>query len=355
MEYKSEVSPHLQQPKVGVLLLNLGTPDAPTTSALRRYLAEFLWDPRIVEMSRPLWWLILHGIILRTRPAKSAHAYQTVWTEQGSPLLVTSLQQVEMLQERLQQELNPHFVVELGMRYGNPSIASALAKLKKANVQRLVVLPLYPQYSATTTASSFDAIYKELQSWRWIPELRFINGYADHPAYISALIENIEQGWQQNGRSDLLIFSFHGTPQRYFDSGDPYYCFCQKSARLVAEKLGLKPDQYRVTFQSRFGKEPWLQPYTDATLASLPADGIKSVSVICPGFSVDCLETIEEIEVENRDIFLGAGGEKFHYIPALNAQASHIEMMKQLVEQHCQGWQLPDTDVLQGVPEIERR
>ena len=351
MKYKSETSPHLRQPKVGVLLLNLGTPDAPTTSALRRYLGEFLWDPRIVEMSRPLWWLILHGIILRIRPAKSAHAYQTVWTEQGSPLLVTSQQQADLLQQRLQNEVNPHFIVELGMRYGNPSIASALDKLKKANVQRLVVLPLYPQYSATTTASSFDAIYQELQRWRWIPELRFINGYADHTAYISALVQSVEQAWQEGGRSELLIFSFHGTPQRYFEAGDPYYCFCQKSARLVAEKLGLSKEQYRVTFQSRFGKEPWLQPYTDATLASLPASGVKSVSVICPGFSVDCLETIEEIEVENRDVFLAAGGESFQYIPALNASESHIEMMKQLVEQHCLGWPLPDDGVLEKAPE----
>jgi len=354
MKYKSEASPHRQQPKVGVLLVNLGTPDAPTPTALRRYLAEFLWDPRIVEMSRPLWWLILHGIILRTRPAKSAHAYQTVWTEQGSPLLVTSRQQAEALQQRLQQEINPHFVVELGMRYGNPSIASALDRLKKANVQRLVILPLYPQYSATTTASSFDMIYQELQRWRWIPELRFINGYADHAAYVSALAESVEHSWQQHGRNELLMFSFHGTPQRYFDAGDPYYCFCQKTARLVAEKLGLTKEQYRLTFQSRFGKEPWLQPYTDATLASLPADGVKSVSVICPGFSVDCLETIEEIEVENREVFLAAGGDSFHYIPALNAQPSHIEMMKQLVEQHTQGWALPDTGVLSAVPEMKR-
>ena len=351
MKYNREASPHLRQPKVGVLLLNLGTPDAPTPSALRRYLGEFLWDPRIVEMSRPVWWLILHGIILRTRPAKSAHAYQTVWTEQGSPLLVTSQQQVTALQQRLQDEVNPHFVVELGMRYGNPSIASALDKLKKANVQRLVVLPLYPQYSATTTASSFDAIYQELQRWRWIPEIRFINGYADHPAYISALAQSVEQTWQTQGRSELLIFSFHGTPQRYFESGDPYYCFCQKSARLVAEKLGLSQEHYRVTFQSRFGKEPWLQPYTDATLESLPATGVKSVSVVCPGFSVDCLETIEEIEVENRDIFLSAGGESFQYIPALNASDAHIEMMKQLVEQHCSGWPLPDDGVLEKSPE----
>ena len=351
MKYNREASPPLSQTKVAVLLLNLGTPDAPTPSALRRYLGEFLWDPRIVEMSRPVWWLILHGIILRTRPAKSAHAYQTVWTEQGSPLLVTSQQQVTALQQRLQDEVNPHFVVELGMRYGNPSIASALDKLKKANVQRLVVLPLYPQYSATTTASSFDAIYQELQRWRWIPEIRFINGYADHPAYISALAQSVEQTWQTQGRSELLIFSFHGTPQRYFESGDPYYCFCQKSARLVAEKLGLSQEHYRVTFQSRFGKEPWLQPYTDATLESLPATGVKSVSVVCPGFSVDCLETIEEIEVENRDIFLSAGGESFQYIPALNASDAHIEMMKQLVEQHCSGWPLPDDGVLEKSPE----
>ncbi len=346
MHYKKEASPHLRQPKVGVLLLNLGTPDAPTPSALRRYLAEFLWDPRIVEMSRPLWWMILHGIILRTRPKKSAHAYQSVWTEKGSPLLLTSQQQVSELQTVLREQINPHFVVELGMRYGNPSIVSALDKLKQANAQRIVVLPLYPQYSATTTASCFDVIYQELQRWRWIPELRFINGYVDHPAYIGALAQSIQQSQKQNGESDLLVFSFHGMPQRYFEAGDPYYCYCLKTARLVAEKLGLEKSQYRVTFQSRFGKEPWLQPYTDETMAALPGEGIKRVSVICPGFSVDCLETIEEIEVENRDIFMDAGGEAFHYIPALNASPAHISMMSEIVQQHCQGWPLPQDGVL---------
>ncbi len=350
MKYKSEVSPHQCQPKVGVLLMNLGTPDAPTTSAVRRYLAEFLWDPRIVEMPRPLWWLILHGVILRIRPAKSAHAYQTVWSEQGSPLLVTSNLQAAALESRLQKELNTHFVVELGMRYGNPSITSALARLKKANVQQLIVLPLYPQYSATTTASCFDAIYQELQQWRWIPELRFINGYADHTAYITALVNSIKIGWQDKGMSDVLLISFHGTPQRYFDVGDPYYCFCQKTARLVVEQLDLGEEQYRVTFQSRFGKEPWLQPYTDVTLAGLAKDGVEKVSVICPGFSVDCLETIEEIEIENRDVFLNAGGKQFQYIPALNADEMHIDLMYQLVQQHTQGWSLPEDGALHPVP-----
>ncbi len=346
MKYKSEISPHNRQARVGVLLLNLGTPDAPTPSALRRYLAEFLWDPRVVEMSRPLWWLILHGIILRTRPKRSAKAYQTIWTEQGAPLLVTSQQQVDGLQTRLQQEVSPHFVVELGMRYGNPSIVSALARLKEANVQRLVVLPLYPQYSAATTASCFDVIYQELQRWRWIPELRFINGYADHPAYISALADSVESTWRAESRSDLLIFSFHGTPKRYFEAGDPYYCFCQKTARLVAERLGLEEGAYKVTFQSRFGKEPWLQPYTDEVLAALPSQGVKSVAVICPGFSVDCLETIEEIDVENREIFLTAGGDSFQYIPALNASFNHIDMMFQLLLQHTAGWPLSEQDKL---------
>ena len=353
MKYKKEASPHQRQPKVGVLLLNLGTPDAPTPAALRRYLGEFLWDPRIVEMSRPLWWLALHGIILRIRPKKSAHSYQTVWTEQGSPLLHISRMQTEALQTQLQSDVNPHFVVELGMRYGNPSIASALERLKSANVQRLLVLPLYPQYSATTTASCYDVIYQELQSWRQIPELRFINEYAGYPAYISALADSIKSAWEEKGRGDLLMFSFHGTPQRYFEAGDPYYCYCQKTARLVAEELNLSKDEYRVTFQSRFGREPWLQPYMDKTLATLPDQGIKNILVICPGFSADCLETLEEIEVENRDIFLEAGGESFHYIPALNASSPHIDMMSQLVEQHIQGWELPEDGVLAPPPDCQ--
>ncbi len=347
MKYKSEKLSGGHQARVGVLLLNLGSPDAPTPSALRRYLAEFLWDPRVVEMSRPLWWLILHGIILRTRPKKSAQAYQSVWSEQGAPLLVTSQQQAQALQARLQGEVSPHFVVELGMRYGNPSIVSALDKLKEANVQHLVVLPLYPQYSAATTASCFDVIYRELQQWRWIPELRFINGYDDHPAYISALAKSVESAWSQTEEKDeLLLFSFHGTPTRYCEAGDPYYNFCQKTARLVAEQLGLEKESYLITFQSRFGKEPWLQPYTDETLAALPSKGIKRVAVICPGFSVDCLETIEEIDVENREIFLAAGGELFRYISALNASPDHIEMMFQLLLQHTHGWPLSKDSLL---------
>lgn len=353
MKYKKEVSPHERQPKVGVLLLNLGTPDAPTTAALRRYLGEFLWDPRIVELPRPLWWLVLHGFILRVRPRNSAHSYQTIWTEDGSPLLHISRQQAEALESQLQSEVNSHFVVELGMRYGNPSIKSALERLKAANVQRLLVLPLYPQYSATTTASCYDVIYQELQQWRQIPELRFINEYADHPSYISAVADSIKVAWQEEGRGDLLIFSFHGTPQRYFEAGDPYYCYCQKSARLIAEQLGLNKDEYRVTFQSRFGKEAWLQPYTDKTLETLPDKGIKRVSVVCPGFSVDCLETIEEIEIENRDVFLAAGGESFQYISALNATPPHIDMMRTLVEQHTQGWALPEDGVLAPAPDCQ--
>ncbi|MEW5755080.1 MAG: ferrochelatase [Pseudomonadota bacterium] len=336
--FKGETYTHDDAQKVGVLLMNLGTPDAPTPAALRKYLAEFLWDPRIVELPRPLWWLILNGIILRTRPAKSAQKYQSVWTEAGSPLLVTSRRQVELLNQALKSAGLNNVVVALGMRYGNPSVASALEELKRANVRRVLVLPLYPQYSATTTGSTFDAIADELKTWRWVPELRFINSYHDHDRYIEALAESVRRHWASHPAGDRLVFSFHGTPRRYFDDGDPYYCLCQKTARLVAERLQLPENKWMVTFQSRFGKEEWLQPYTDATMESLPGAGVKKVDVICPGFSVDCLETLEEIAEENREIFLHHGGETFNYIPCLNDSSEHVKLMLALVQTHTQGW-----------------
>ncbi len=336
--FKGETYQHDSAQKVGVLLMNLGTPEAPTPAALRKYLAEFLWDPRIVELSRPLWWLILHGIILRTRPARSARAYQAVWSDGGSPLLVTSRKQAELLRAAVKSTGLDNVVIALGMRYGNPSVASALAELKQANVRRILVLPLYPQYSATTTGSTFDAIADELKTWRWVPELRFINSYHDHELYIEALAASVRHHWASHPPGDRLVFSFHGTPRRYFDNGDPYYCLCQMTARRVAERLQLPEDKWMVTFQSRFGKEEWLQPYTDKTLESLPGAGVRKVDVICPGFSVDCLETLEEIAEENREIFLHHGGEAFHYITCLNDNSDHIKMMLALVQTHTQGW-----------------
>jgi len=324
--------------RTGVLLVNLGTPDAPTSAAVRRFLAEFLADPRVVEMPRWLWWLALHGIILRIRPPRVAKAYQSVWTDEGSPLLAINKKLHQALQPVLKKHYGDDVVTTLAMRYGNPSIATGLDELRQQNVQRLIVLPLYPQYSATTTASVFDKVTSLLQHWRWIPETRFINQYHDNADYIQALAESIKSHWQKNGQAEKLMFSFHGIPQRYHDAGDPYYCHCQKTARLLAEYLQLKENQWQTTFQSRFGREPWLQPYTDETLKKWGADGIKHVQVICPGFSVDCLETLEEVAHENKQYFLEAGGKNYEYIPALNASEVHADVLQKLLHQHMQGW-----------------
>ena len=332
---------HGSQEKLGILLVNLGSPDKPTTSSVRRYLAEFLWDKRVVDTPRPLWWLILHGIILRFRPARTAKAYQKVWTDQGSPLVATSRLQAQIIEKTLQQKFRGNVIVDVAMRYGNPSIRSSLNALHKAGARRLLILPMYPQYSATTTASVFDEVTNVLRDWRWLPDLRFINHYHDNPKYIEALANSIRQHWAQNDRADKLLFSFHGIPQRYVESGDPYFCHCQKTARLTAETLQLKDDEWQLVFQSRFGREPWLQPYCDKTLEALPSQGIKSVELICPGFAADCLETIEEISIENRNLFLEAGGEHFHYIPALNASDEHIHVLCEVLTAHCFGW--PET------------
>jgi protoporphyrin/coproporphyrin ferrochelatase len=322
---------------IGIVLTNLGTPDAPTARALRRYLGEFLSDPRVVEMPRWLWKIILHGIILRTRPRKAAHNYQQIWTLSGSPLLSIAQQQ----RDAIETYLNQHFPVkiELGMRYGTPSIPQALENLKKSGCEKILILPLYPQYASATVGSTFDAVSKTLQKWRWIPQLRFISNYHDWHLYISALVESVKENWQTNGKTQKLIFSFHGIPKQTFLAGDPYFCHCQKTARLVAEQLDLKKEEYLVTFQSRFGRQEWLQPYTDKILEQLPKNGISSVSIICPGFSADCLETLEEIDQQNRQLFLNHGGKTFHYIPALNDQKNHIYALSQLILHHLQGWE----------------
>ncbi|WP_455218312.1 ferrochelatase [Kaarinaea lacus] len=329
---------HDSQMVTGVLITNLGTPDAPTPTALRRYLAEFLWDPRIVDMPRPLWWLILHGFILRFRPGRSAAAYRKVWTEEGSPLLSISSRQLEALRGELAQRLSGPVVVELGMRYGNPSIASGLEKLRAANARRILVLPLYPQYSCSTTASTFDAVASAVEKWRWVPELRFVNQYHDETGYIEALASSIRESWAGRQQADKLLFSFHGTPKRFLTEGDPYFCQCHKTARLVAERLELTDDQWQLTFQSIFGREEWLKPYTIDTLRELASAGTRSVDIVCPGFSADCLETIEEIGMENRDAFIEAGGETFTYIPALNDRRDHIQALAGLVQKHITGW-----------------
>jgi len=317
-------------PTTGILLVNLGTPNSTSPRDLRRYLKEFLSDPRVVEVPRAIWWLILNGFILTTRPKKSAALYEKIWTENGSPLLCHS----QNLARQLQAVLGATYKVVLAMRYGDPSIANGLAQLKNAGIDRILVLPLYPQYSATTTASTFDAVTQELQQWRQIPELRFINRYHNDTGYIEAIADSIRDFRSTRDEVDRLLISFHGIPQDYADAGDPYPNECQISARMIAEKLGLADEQWAMTFQSRIGRKPWLQPYTDETLKRWANEGIKRVQVICPGFPVDCLETLEEVGKENRDYFLQAGGESYEYIPALNTSDQHIQLLKNLVFQH---------------------
>ena len=339
MNYKGNPEYKHDSPScTGVLITNLGTPDAPTPAAIRKYLAEFLSDPRVVEVPRYIWWFALHGIILRTRPRRSAELYKKVWTEEGSPLLSISKKQVEGIQHLLGKQLSGSVKVELAMRYGNPSIESGLEKLREANARRILILPLYPQYSASTTASTFDAVADRLKQWRWLPEIRMVNNYHNDPAYIAALANSIEQHWQNNSKPEKLLFSFHGLPKDYSLAGDPYFDECHKTANLVAEKLNLNKEKWLITFQSRFGPREWLKPYTDKTLKSLASDGIKSVNVVCPGFSADCLETLEEIDIQNRDFFINAGGESFNYIPALNERPEHIEFLSNIICQHAQGW-----------------
>lgn len=344
---------HDQPARTGVLLTNLGTPDAPTAAAVRRYLAEFLADTRVVEIPRALWWPILHGVILRTRPARSAKKYQKIWTDEGSPLLAISQRQQAAIAAGLAARHSGSIPVALGMRYGNPSIASALTELRSAGVQRLLILPLYPQYSATTTASTFDAIAAELRTWRWLPELRLITHYHDQDRYLDALTDSVRTAWRVEP-AERLLFSFHGLPKRNLLAGDPYYCHCQKTARLVAMRLALQPEQWAVSFQSRFGRAEWLQPYTSVLLADWAKAGIKRVDVLCPGFAADCLETLEEIAIENRDVFLNAGGEYYRYIPALNDAPAHLHALTELIEQHTVGWLEHGTDSDTDLERAER-
>lgn len=338
IRYQSRQFEHGQKRRVGVLISNLGTPDAPTPKALKRYLKQFLSDPRVVEVPRLLWWCILNLIILNIRPRRSAKAYKSVWTEAGSPLALYTKAQADALNAALTEKYGDQILVEWGMRYGNPSLDSALDRLLNQGVDKLFVLPLYPQYSASTTASTFDAIAQNFTQRRWLPELHMLNGYHQESGYIDALCDSITQHVNEHGKPEKLIFSYHGVPLRYLKNGDPYHCFCVQTTRLVANQLGLSESEYLTSFQSRFGREPWLQPYTDDTLKSLASEGIKSVAVICPGFSSDCLETIEEIDQENREYFLDAGGESFDYIPALNASDAHIQFLTELVESNVKAW-----------------
>jgi ferrochelatase len=349
MKYQNNSSfTHKQQDRIGVLITNLGTPDAPKKNELKRYLKEFLSDPRVIEVPRLIWWMILNLVILNIRPRRSAKAYSTVWTERGSPLMFHTQDQADALRTQLKAQYGEDLVLDFAMRYGSPSVNSVIDKMLDQGVKKLLVLPLYPQYCASTTASTFDAVAASLAKKRLIPELRFINHYHDFPAYIQALADKIRTHWQTHGRADKLIFTYHGIPKRYLLNGDPYHCECHKTSRLVAENLGLNESEYLVSFQSRFGREEWLQPYTDKTLMALPKEGIKSVQLVCPGFAADCLETIEEIGEENCEYFLQAGGERYEYISALNAEPAHIEMLAKLLEQHLQGWKTDDNTELRA-------
>ena len=328
---------HGSAPKTAILLVNLGTPDAPTASGLRRYLGEFLSDPRVVEIPKPVWWLILNGIILPIRSSKSAAKYASVWTERGSPLQTGTADLTQAVAAEMAR-LGHHVQVRYAMRYGNPSVASVLDEMAKQNVTRILLVPLYPQYCAATTASTLDAVTAWMRRSRRMPELRVLNHFHDEPLYIEALARKIEAHWQQQGRPDKFVMSFHGMPARTLKLGDPYHCECHKTGRLLAERLGLAAADYAVTFQSRFGKQEWLQPYTEPTLRQLAKEGVARVDVTCPGFSVDCLETLEEIAMEGKEAFLSSGGKVFHYIDCLNAETHWAQGFSSLLTSHLQGW-----------------
>jgi len=323
--------------RTAVLLCNLGTPQAPTAAALRTYLREFLSDPRVVEIPRLLWLTILYGIILRVRPAKSARKYASIWMADGSPLKVYTELQAQALQQRFVAQ-NSDVLVGWAMRYGQPSIASGLDALKAAGATRILIVPLYPQYSGPTTASVIDAVGAWAAEIRHLPELRFVNRFHDDPAYIEALASRVQAQWAEHGRGERLVLSFHGVPKRTLELGDPYHCECLKTARLLRERLGLTAAEVQVCFQSRFGKAAWLQPYTEPTLIALATQGVKRVDIMCPGFTADCLETLEEINLEARDAFLSAGGEQFHYIACLNDTPAWIDALGQIADRGLMGW-----------------
>lgn len=318
----------VQKKSLAVLLVNTGSPDAPTPWAVRRFLAQFLADPRVIEYPRWLWLPLLYGVILNVRPRRSAKLYQRIWTEQGSPILTISKNLRDKLQKELDERIPGPVFVEVGMRYGNPSLAEALAQLQTKRPSRIVVLPLFPQYSGTTTGTAIEAVFAELKTWRWLPSIKTINNYFDHPAYVEAIVESIRQSWDGKGK---LLFSFHGIPQSYVQSGDPYADQCRQTAALVVEGLNLEPERWLLAFQSRFGPQTWLQPYADRIFESWGRDGLDSLNVVCPGFAVDCLETLDEIENEGRHLFAQAGGGNFKYIPALNDSLAHVKVLANII------------------------
>ncbi len=329
---------HGRPARLGIVFVNLGTPEAPTAAALRRYLAEFLSDPRVVEIPRPVWWLILHGVVLRIRPRRSAEAYRKVWTDEGSPLMVSCRRLVTALGEALADRIPGPHTVALAMRYGEPSIDSVLRRLHAEGAERLLVVPLYPQYSGATTGSVADAVFASLRGWRWVPELRLLGAYHDDLRYIDALAASVRAHWDAKGRSDRLLISFHGMPRATLEAGDPYYCQCHKTARLLAGRLDLADSDWEMAFQSRFGAAEWLKPYVFERLSALPGEGVDSLSVICPGFANDCLETLEEIAIQGRERFLGAGGSRYDYIPALNDATDHVRFLADRIVEQARAW-----------------
>jgi len=317
--------------KIGIILANLGSPTAPTTKAVRRFLKDFLGDPRVVNLPRPLWWLILNFFVLPFRPSRSAKAYRKVWHEKGSPLTYMTRQ----LSEKVAEQLKPKGItVNYAMRYGEPSIATQLKAFKKEGITDVMVLPLYPQYSSTTTASIYDDLTKELKQWRHLPSFQFISDYHQDSNYIAAVAASIEKAWLEQAKNELLVMSFHGLPEQLTVWGDPYFHQCHKTAALIAEKLGLTEKQWMIVFQSRFGKAQWLKPYCVDTLQALPTQGIKAIDIVCPGFAVDCLETLEEIAMENKSIFMEAGGSDYRYIACLNDSQAHVDALINLLHLH---------------------
>lgn len=329
---------HAGPRRVGVLLVNLGTPDAPTPRALRPYLADFLFDPRVIEIHPVKWWLIMRLFVLPFRPRRSAALYRNVWTAEGSPLLVHTRRQAEALERRLAERFGERVLVGWGMRVGRPPLGEALRELSRRGADRVLVIPLYPQYSGTTAGSMFDGVTAELSRWRRVPELRTVMQFHDHPLYIEALARLVREARAGDGPAERLVISFHGIPLRYFLAGDPYYCQCHKTARLLAAALGLPDEAWTMTFQSRFGRERWLEPYTDDTLVRLAAEGVRDVDVVCPGFLADCLETLDEIGRESRHRFLAAGGRRLRLIPCLNERPELIDALERIAVEQLAGW-----------------
>jgi protoporphyrin/coproporphyrin ferrochelatase len=324
--------------RIGILLVNSGTPEAPTAAAVRAFLARFLSDPRVVELPRALWLPLLWGLILPLRPARVARKYRRIWSASGSPLRDLSQRLRDGVAAMLAQRMLAPLSVEVAMLYSPPDLAPALQRLCEAGARRILVLPLFPQYCAATTGAVYDQVSAELRRWRWLPALHFISDYHQYPGYIDALRASVTEHWAAHGRTGHLLMSFHGIPEQYVRAGDPYFAQCHTTARLVADELLLRDGEWSVSFQSRFGPKDWLKPYTSGVLERMPPRGVRSVSVICPGFAVDCLETLEEINIENRELFLHAGGDRYDYIPALNTRAAHARFMTELIAQHCQGW-----------------